>query len=70
MVGGLPFDGKLIMRDNAAHIIKHKTLNFKCFMHKYLRVLIISLVGIIICNVYELLINPYILKFVGSILKI
>ena len=49
-------------------IIGKKSLNFKSFMNNYLKVLIISLIVIIISSLYEIFINPYILKSIINLL--
>lgn len=49
-------------------IVGKKSLNFKSFMHNYSAVLVISLTGIIISGLYEVFINPFILKVIGNII--
>lgn len=49
-------------------IIGKKALNFRVFMHNYTKILLISLVGIVVSGLYEVFVNPYILKFISSLL--
>ena len=49
-------------------IVKKQSLDFKFVMHKYIKVLLISIVGIIITSLIEIFLSPLIMKFVISIL--
>ena len=49
-------------------IIKKQRLDFKFVMNKYIKVFLISFVGIIITSVCEIFLSPLVMKFVISIL--
>lgn len=50
-------------------IIKKQTLDFKFIMHKYLKILLISIIIIIITSAIEVFITPILMKLAISILK-
>lgn len=49
-------------------IIGKKNLNFKSFINNYLKVLVISFIIIVVSCLYEIFINPYILKYIINLL--
>ena len=49
-------------------ILGKKKLDFKLFMHNYAKVLFISLIGIIISGIYEIVVNPYLLKIISNLI--
>lgn len=50
-------------------IIKKQTLDFKFIMHKYLKILLISIIIIVITSAIEVFITPILMKLAISILK-
>lgn len=50
-------------------IVKKQTLDFKFIMHKYLKVLIISIIIIVITSAIEVFLTPNLMKIAISILK-
>ena len=44
------------------HIFKKQIINFRGIREKYIKVFIISLIGAIICSLYEVFIIPYLIK--------
>lgn len=50
-------------------IVKKQTLDFKFIMHKYLKILLISIIAIIITAALEVFLTPILMKFIISILK-
>ena len=49
-------------------IVKKQSLDFKFVMQKYIKVLLISIVGIIITSLMEVFLSPIMMKLVISIL--
>ena len=49
-------------------IIGKQTINFKRFINNYVKVLLVSIIVIIISGLYEVFINPYILKNIINLL--
>lgn len=50
-------------------IIKKQTLDFKFIMHKYLKILLISIIIIVITSAIEVFITPILMKLAISVLK-
>ena len=49
-------------------IVKRQTLDFKFIMHKYIKILIISIIVILITSAIEIFITPILMKLAISIL--
>mgnify|MGYP003295333797 CR=1 FL=1 len=46
-----------------------QTINFRVVMQKYIKILLISLIGIIIVSLYEVFISTYFIKLFTMLLK-
>lgn len=51
------------------YLFLHKVINFKDIMRKYIKILIISLIGVIILSLFETFISTYLIKLFTYLIK-
>ncbi len=46
-----------------SYLFLKKEINFKHVMHRYIKILIISIIGLLLCSLFEVYLSPFLIKF-------